>query len=193
MGTEGSVHTMLRRIVSLKRVMSEKEFMISMTGAFIGTLIASFFSNTILQAEGMPLIMASTGASAILVFSLPFSPVSQPWNLVGGHLVSATVGVSCYYLVPNELVASSLSIPLAMLGMHYLRCMHPPGGATAITAVIGGANVHALGYAFVIIPVFFNAIILLSIAMAVATFRDENPFEVRTADPDEEAMDILEE
>jgi CBS domain-containing membrane protein len=184
---------MLKRIVSLKRVMSEKEFVISIVGAFIGTLIASFFSNMILEAEDMPLILASTGASAILLFSLPFSPVSQPWNLVGGHLVSAAVGVSCYYLVSNEVFAASLSIPFAMLFMHYLRCMHPPGGATAITAVIGGANVHALGYAFVIIPVFINSIILLSIAMAIATFRDENPFEVRTKGAEEEAMDVLEE
>ncbi len=172
--------------------MSEKEFIISVVGAFIGTLIASFFSSTILQAEDLPLILASTGASAILIFSLPFSPVSQPWNLVGGHLVSAFVGVSCYVLVPNELVASSLSIPFSMLLMHYLRCMHPPGGATAITAVIGGANVHALGYAFIIIPVFVNAIILLSIAMAIATFREENPFEVRDKGAKEE-IDILDE
>ncbi len=179
---------MFRKIVSLKRIMSEKEFIISVVGAFIGTLIASFFSSTILQAEDLPLILASTGASAILIFSLPFSPVSQPWNLVGGHLVSAFVGVSCYVFVPNELFASSLSIPFSMLFMHYLRCMHPPGGATAITAVVGGANVHALGYAFIIIPVFVNAIILLSIAMAIATFREENPFEV----PDKD-IDILEE
>jgi CBS domain-containing membrane protein len=80
-----------------------------------------------------------------------------------------------------------------MLFMHHLRCMHPPGGATAITAVIGGANVHALGYAFVVIPVFVNAIILLSIAMAIATFRDENPFEVRTAAGEDDEVDIVEE
>ncbi len=184
---------MLRRIVSLKRVMSEKEFIISILGAFIGTLIASFFSNMILAAEDMPMILASTGASAILIFSLPFSPVSQPWNLVGGHLVSAAVGVSCYFLVSNELLAASLSVPLAMLFMHYLRCMHPPGGATAITAVIGGANVHALGYAFIIVPVFVNSIILLSIAMAIATFRDENPFEIRKEGAREQVLDVLEE
>ena len=112
---------MLKRIISLKRIMSEKEFIISLIGAFIGTLIASFFSNTILQADDMPLILASTGASAILIFSLPFSPVSQPWNLVGGHLVSAFVGVSCYFLVSNELIASSLSIPFAMLFMQRWR------------------------------------------------------------------------
>ena len=80
-----------------------------------------------------------------------------------------------------------------MLFMHYLRCMHPPGGATAITAVIGGANVHALGYAFVVIPVFINSIILLSIAMAIAMFRDENPFEVHKEGTGDGTMDIFEE
>ncbi len=184
---------MFKKRVSLKRIMSEKEFIISIIGAFIGVLIATFFSNTILRADGLPLILASTGASAILLFSLPFSPVSQPWNLVGGHMVSAFVGVSCYFLVPNELFAASLSIPISMLGMHYLRCMHPPGGATAITAVIGGPNVHALGYAFVIIPVAINAVILLSIAISIATFREENPFEVRKQGADESEMDIFEE
>ena len=184
---------MLRKIIGLKRIMSEKEFIISVVGAFVGTLVASYFSSTILQAEDIPLILASTGASAILVFSLPFSPVSQPWNLVGGHLVSASVGVSCYYLVPNDLLASSLSIPFSMLLMHHLRCMHRPDGATAITAVIGGENVHALGYAFIIIPVFFNAIILLAIAMAIATFREENPFEVKEKLAGEEEIDIVEE
>ena len=160
------------------RAMSNKELYISIIGAFIGTLLASFFSNNILDAGGMPMVLASTGASAMLIFGLPHSPVSQPWPLVGGHLISAFVGVSAYYLIPNPIIASSAAIGIAMLLMHHAKCMHPPGGATAVTAVIGGATVHQLGYYFVIIPVFFNAIILLSIAMAIGTFREINPFEV---------------
>ena len=88
----------------------------------------------------------------------------------------AVVGVTCQKFIGNPIFASSLAIAVAMLLMHYLRCIHPPGGATAVTAVIGGEQVEALGYAFVILPVFFNTIILLSIAMAVATLRDKNPF-----------------
>lgn len=156
--------------------MHPREAAVSVTGAFLATLIASFFSNTILAAEGLPMILASTGASAMLMFGLPHSPLSQPWNLVGGHLISAFVGVSCYLLIPNELVASAMTIPVAMLGMQVCRCMHPPGGATAVTAVIGGTNVHELGYAFLIIPVTINSVILLSIAMAVGTLRQRNPF-----------------
>lgn len=158
--------------------MSNNELLISIIGAFIATLLASFFSNNILEMSGSPMVLASTGASAMLIFGIPHSPVSQPWPIVGGHVVSALVGVTIYYLVANPILASSLAIGLAMLAMHFTGSMHPPGGATAITAVIGGTAVHELGYYFIIVPVFFNSIILLSIAMAVATFRKSNPFTV---------------
>ena len=156
--------------------MGGKELILSIVGAFVATLLAFFFSMMVLQADSKSLVLASTGATAMLLFGLPHSTVSMPWNVIGGHLVSAVVGVSCYQWIPNELVASSASIAIAMAAMHGLQCMHPPGGATAITAVVGGVDVHALGYAYVVVPVFFNAIILLSIAMAVATLRNNNPF-----------------
>ena len=156
--------------------MSNKEVFISIIGAFFATLCASFFSLSILEVENHPMILASTGASAMLIFALPHSPVSQPWPLVVGHIISAFIGITAYYLIPNPILASSAAIGMAMLMMHYTDSMHPPGGATAVTAVIGGNSVHELGYYFVVVPVFFNAIILLSIAMAVATFRKKNPF-----------------
>ena len=156
--------------------MSKPEMAVSVIGALLSTLFATFFSNSILSAEGTHIILASTGATAILVFGMPHVPASQPWNIVGGHLVSAFVGVTCYLLVPTEILAASVAIPLAMYAMHSLRCMHPPGGATAITAVIGGESVHHLGYAFLIVPVFINAIIILSIAIAVGTLREKNPY-----------------
>lgn len=162
--------------------MSNSELMLSIVGAFVATLIATFFTSTILEADHVPMILASTGASAMLVFGVPHSYVSQPWNLVGGHLVSALVGVSCYKFIPSELFAASLAIPVAMLLMHKLKCMHPPGGATAVTAVVGGTSVHALNYSFVVMPVLFSSIILLSIAMAVGTLRDKNPFEIHQKD-----------
>lgn len=162
--------------------MSRRDLVVSLVAAFLGTFIASLISLMVLEAQGMAIILASTGASAILIFFLPFSPVSQPWNLVGGHLVSAVVGVSCYIFIPSSVLAASASIPLAMLLMHLARCMHPPGGATAITAVVGGVDVHALGYTFVAVPVMLNSLILLSIAMASGTLRDKNPFEIN--DPD---------
>jgi CBS domain-containing membrane protein len=156
--------------------MSRPEMSVSVIGALVSTLLATFFSDTFLSAEGTHIILASTGATAILVFGMPHVPASQPWNIVGGHLVSAFVGVTCYLLIPIDILAASVAIPLAMLAMHSFRCMHPPGGATAITAVIGGESVHHLGYGFLIMPVFFNAIIVLSIAISVATLREKNPY-----------------
>ncbi len=156
--------------------MSNGEVCISILGAFFATLCASFFSFNILQADNHPMVLASTGASAMLIFAIPHSPVSQPWPLVGGHIISAFIGISTYYLIANPILASSVAIGMAMLAMHHTGSMHPPGGATAVTAVIGGSAVHELGYYFVVVPVFFNSIILLSIAMAVATFRKRNPF-----------------
>jgi len=111
------------------------------------------------------------------LFGMPHSPASQPWNLVGGNLVSAFVGVSCNLLISNDILAASIAIPLAMVSMYKLRCMHPPGGATAVTAIIGGASVENLGYGFLLIPVFFNSIILLSLALAAGTLREKNPYE----------------
>ncbi len=156
--------------------MSNHELIISVVGAFLATLLATFFTSTILDVENSPMVLASTGASAILIFGAPHSAPAEPWNLVGGHVISAVVGVTCFQYIPSELFAASLAIPLAMALMHRLNCMHPPGGATAITAIVGGSAVHELGYAFVLLPVFFNAIILLSIAMAIGTFRERNPF-----------------
>ena len=158
------------------KTMGNAELIVSVVGAMVSTLLALFFSNTVLAADGTHIILASTGASAILIFGMPHTPAAQPWNIVGGHVVSAFVGVSCYQLIPYELLAASTSIPLAMVAMHFTRSMHPPGGATAITAVIGGQSVHELSYAFMMVPVFFNSIILLSVALSVATLRSKNPY-----------------
>ena len=81
--------------------MSGREAVYSILGAFVATLLASFLSYTILEENHIPMILASTGASAMLVFALPHSPLSRPWNLVGGHVVSATVGISCLLLIDN--------------------------------------------------------------------------------------------
>ncbi|WP_037468953.1 HPP family protein [Shewanella marina] len=162
--------------------MSPTETIASIIGAFFATLCASFFSNSILEASNMPMVLASTGASAMLIFGIPHSPVSQPWPLVGGHLIAAFIGISSYYLIPHPVIASSVAIGVSMLAMHLSGAMHPPGGATAVTAVIGGDTVHELGYYFIIVPVFFNAIILLSIAMAIGSFRAKNPYTLNNKD-----------
>ncbi len=143
------------------------EKFISAAGGFIGILLTMWFSLHYLGAQGAAMLVASMGASAVLLFAVPHGPLSQPWNLLGGHLVSALIGVTCALTIANPLLAAPLAVALAIAAMHYLRCIHPPGGATALTAVAGGASVHELGYHFVLTPVLLNALILLITAVVV--------------------------
>lgn len=143
------------------------EKFISAAGGFIGILLTMWASVHYLGAQGAAMLVASMGASAVLLFAAPHGQLSQPWNLLGGHLVSALIGVSCALTISNPLLAASLAVALAIGAMHYLRCIHPPGGATALTAVVGGTSVHELGYMFVLTPVLLNALILLITAVAV--------------------------
>ncbi len=156
--------------------MNTKEATASVVGAFMATLFASFLSYTILDGEHIGMVLASTGASAMLIFALPHSPASRPWNLVAGHQISAFVGISCLLLIDHPVFASSIAIALSMLLMHSARCLHPPGGATAVTAAIGSPQIESLGYTFLVVPVLLNSVILLSIALAVGTLRERNPF-----------------
>ncbi len=113
----------------------------------------------------LPFIVAPLGASAVLVFAIPASPLAQPWPVVGGNTISALVGVAMFHLVPNMTIAAGLSVGLAILVMSLCRCLHPPGGAAALTAVIGSADIHAAGYGFAFAPVALNSIALVSLAM----------------------------
>lgn len=140
---------------------------ISAVGGFVGILLTMWASIHYAGTQGAVLLIASMGASAVLLFAVPHGTLSQPWPLLGGHAVSALIGVSCAQLLSNLLIAAPLSVALAIAAMHYLRCIHPPGGATAITAVIGGSEVHALGYQFVLTPVLLNAAILLLAAVTL--------------------------
>ncbi|WP_153075081.1 HPP family protein [Paraburkholderia bonniea] len=113
----------------------------------------------------LPLLIAPMGASAVLLFAVPASPLAQPWSLIGGNLVAATVGVTCASMIANPLIAASLAVGLAIGGMFALRCVHPPSGAVALTAVLGGPAVHAAGYGFVLQPVAFQSAALLGAAL----------------------------
>lgn len=147
------------------RTVSHRERLITSFGGFCGILGVYFVSNVILDAPAAAMIVASMGASAVLLFAVPHSALAQPWNVVGGHLISALIGVSCARFIPDMLLAAALSVGCAITAMHYLRCIHPPGGATALSAVIGGPMVHAMGYAYILQPVLVNTIVILGIAI----------------------------
>jgi CBS domain-containing membrane protein len=117
------------------------------------------------QSISLPLLIAPMGASAVLLFALPASPLSQPWSLIGGNLVSAIVGVACAaWLGDTPDAAAAVAVALAIGCMFLLRCLHPPSGAVALTAVLGGPAVHALGYGFALAPVGLNSLVLVAVA-----------------------------
>jgi len=144
---------------------SHGERWLSAIGAVLGIAICWFISIQFLGAASAILIVASMGAGAVLLFAAPHAPLSQPWAATGGHLVSSLVGVTCAQQIDDIWLAASLAVGLAILVMHYARCLHPPGGATALLSVIGGDEVHALGYGFVIEPVMLNALSLFMVAL----------------------------
>lgn len=146
---------------------SHAEKTISVIGAFIGIALTMWVSFHYLGPQGGVLLVASMGASAVLLFAVPHGALSQPWPLLGGNVISAVIGVACAQSVDEPMIAAPLAVALAIGAMHYLRCIHPPGGATAITAVIGGLDVHALGYQYVLTPVLLNVSIMLILAVAV--------------------------
>jgi CBS-domain-containing membrane protein len=146
-------------------ITSHTERVVSALGGFIVILLIFHISRYFLGAGDMLLIVPSMGASAVLLFAVPHGALSQPWNVLGGHVISAIIGVSCALLLPEPFIAASLAVGLAIGAMYYLRCIHPPGGATALTAVIGGDATHALGYQFVLTPVLLNALVMVLVAV----------------------------
>jgi CBS-domain-containing membrane protein len=144
---------------------SHTERLVSALGSFLVILLVFYTSLFFLGPTGSLLIVPSMGASAVLLFAVPHGELSQPWNLLGGHLVSAVVGVSCALAIPHDIIAASLAVGLAVGAMYYLRCIHPPGGATALAAVIGGEATRALGYQFVLTPILINVLTMLVVAI----------------------------
>ncbi|MAM89826.1 MAG: hypothetical protein CME36_21205 [unclassified Hahellaceae] len=149
---------------------SHKEKLLSGIGAALGMYAIVLFGTHYAGAEQSIWLTASIGASAVLLFAAPHGALSQPWPLLGGYLVSAMIGVSCQQLITDSGLALSIAVGLAIVAMHYLRCLHPPGGAAALLAVTGGAGVTEQGFGFVLMPVLANALILMTVAVVFNAF-----------------------
>lgn len=146
---------------------SHTEKWISAVGGFLGILAVLWISREVLDLQGAAMVVGSMGASAVLLFAVPHGALSQPWAVFGGHLISALIGVTSAQLITDPLLAAAVAVGLAIGAMYYLHCIHPPGGATALVAVLGGDAVHQLGYGFVLSPVLENVVIILLVALLV--------------------------
>lgn len=112
-------------------------------------------------------IITSMAASATLLYVTPHSPLAQPWNLIGGHMVSAFSGLLCGAFIADQTLAAGAAVGLAILLMQQLKCLHPPGGATALVMVIGGTQLHGIDWQWSVYIVAINAGFSLLLALAL--------------------------
>jgi CBS domain-containing membrane protein len=154
------------RFLGLQReTVSVAEKLVSTLGGILGIFLVAYVTYEFTGITGAALIVPSMGASAVLLFAVPHGRLSQPWSLFGGHLVSAAIGVACHQLIPGTFLAAGLAVGLAIGAMHLLSCIHPPGGATALAAVIGGPAIHNLGYGYIAEPILLNSVIIFVVAV----------------------------
>lgn len=144
---------------------SHSEKLVATIGGSIGISATFFISYLTVGADSAILIVPSMGASAVLLFAVPHGALSQPWALFMGHLVSAFIGVTCFLVIPDIFIAAGLAVGLSIGAMHALNCIHPPGGATALAAVIGGPAIHELGFMYVLSPISINVLVIFVVAI----------------------------
>ena len=144
------------------------EILWSWIGAFLGIALVAFLNYETFEGTDLVMIIGSFGASAVLIYGAIKSPLAQPRNLIGGHLISAVIGVFSYQLLHDTMwLAAAVAVATAIAAMHATKTLHPPGGATALIAVIGSQKIHDLGYLYAIAPAGLGAVIMLVIALVV--------------------------
>lgn len=146
------------------KVLPVKERVLSGVGALCGLAISSLISWYVLGGINAWYI-APMGASSVLLFAVPNSPLAQPWNVIIGNILAGVIGVTCTQLLADSTTAFSLAVGFAIFMMMTTDSLHPPSGAVAITAVLGGDAVHRLGFNFILYPVLLNSILLLVFAV----------------------------
>lgn len=149
-------------------------------GSFIGIGLISYIQTLQLPVSDVIYLIGSFGASSVLVYGVIESPLAQPRNLIGGHVVSALIGVTVQKLVPDILwIAAPLAVSLSIVLMQITKTLHPPGGATALIAVTGSAELKNLGYWYVISPVFVGCLILLVVALVFNNITPKRQYPIK--------------
>ena len=157
-----------RYILYKETLIDYKEHFWSFLGSFVGIGILAYLESIHFGGSDLVYLIGSFGASSVLIYGIIQSPFSQPRNLIGGHLISAFVGVTVYKIFPETLwLAASLAVALSIVFMQITKTLHPPGGATALIAIIGSPTIKNLGYGYILVPVLSGALILLLTALIV--------------------------
>ncbi|MBE9584467.1 HPP family protein [Mucilaginibacter sp. JRF] len=153
-------------IIYKETLVDFREHLWTFIGSFLGIGIIGFLSSQHFTAYDNLFLIGSFGASSVLIYGAINSPLAQPRNLIGGHVLCAIVGVTIHKLIPGEVwLTAALSVSLAIVTMQITKTLHPPGGATALIANIGSAKIQALGYFYVLSPVLSGVLILFFVAV----------------------------
>src|SRR5690606_14917056 len=167
-------------VVYKETLVDFKDHFWSFVGAFIGIGIIAYLQSLQLPQLENIFLIGSFGASSVLIYGAVYSPLAQPRNLVGGHVVSAIVGVTVAKVLPDVIwLTAPFAVALSIVAMQVTRTLHPPGGATALIAVSGGAKITALGYVYVLSPVFVGSVILLAVALVFNNITKDRHYPVR--------------
>lgn len=142
-----------RHMAGGTRAMPAREAAWAWCGGWL-VILGLFGMETLLPQDwNIPLLFGPFGASAVLLFGAPHSPLARPRNVVGGHVLSALVGVTAFQMFgSNPLIASGMAVSTAIALMRLTGTLHPPGGATALIAVVGGEGIHSLGFGYALLP-----------------------------------------
>ena len=144
---------------------------IACLGAFIGIGMTGLISGwAVGNLEHLPLLVAPLGASAVLLFAVPASPLAQPWSIIGGNTISALVGIAVAHLVPDKALGAAIAVAAAIAVMSLLRCLHPPGGAASLLGVLGGPTAASFSFGFAFLPVALNSILLVILGLVFHRF-----------------------
>ncbi|NUY79476.1 HPP family protein [Flavobacterium sp. MAH-1] len=154
-----------RYVLYKETLVDFREHFWAFIGSFVGLGIVSWLQYQAFPQQDYVFLIGSFGASCVLVYGVIQSPLAQPRNLIGGHLVSAFTGVLVTKLVPEIWIAAPLAVSLSIVFMQITKTLHPPGGATALIAVTGSPQIKALGFEYVLSPVLSGATILLVCAL----------------------------
>jgi CBS-domain-containing membrane protein len=156
----------VRYVVYKETLVDYKEHIFTFLGSFMGISLIGLLNSKYLTAHDNIFLIGSFGASSVLIYGIINSPFSQPRNLIGGHIISAIIGVTVYKIIPSELwLSSAIAVSLSIVVMQITKTLHPPGGATALIANLGSDNIKELGYLYVLSPVLSGVFILLIVAL----------------------------
>ncbi|BBK37056.1 membrane protein [Allostella sp. ATCC 35155] len=155
--------TAFRLFVPILAGASLRERVVACCGALVSIALTWLVTAAILDPGiHVPMMVAPMGAATVLLFVVPASPMAQPWPLLGGNILSALVGAAVGRWIHDPALAAGLAVTLAIGAMSLAGCLHPPGAAVALTAILGGPEAADAGFLFPLLPVAPNCLVLLA-------------------------------